>query len=59
MEEFEQTRKRATSLLRLLAAALAGAFGAFAMPGATHRTEPGPQATAATPAAVAADSQSD
>jgi hypothetical protein len=59
MEEFEQTRRRVSSVVRLLAAALAGAIGAFAMPGATHRTEPGPQSAAATPAAAAADTDSD
>ena len=58
MEKLEQTRKGGTSLLRLLAAALAGAIGAFGMPGATHLAEPGPQSTSAT-AAVAADSNLD
>jgi hypothetical protein len=59
MDELEQTRKGGTSLVRLLAAALAGAIGAFGMPGAAHQADTGPQSTAATPAAVAADSNPD
>jgi hypothetical protein len=59
MEEFEQPRKGGTSLVRLLAAALAGAIGAFGMPAAAHRTEPIPQSSAATSAPLAADSTPD
>jgi hypothetical protein len=58
MEKFERTRKGGGSLLRLLAAALAGAIGAFAMPAAPHRADPSPQSTAAT-ASIAADSNLD
>jgi hypothetical protein len=40
-------------VVRLLAAALAGAIGAFGMPVAAHAAEQAPRATAATTAAVA------
>jgi len=58
MDELEQPR-RGTSVVRLLAAALAGAIGAFGMPVAAHRAEQAPRATAATTAAVAPDALPD
>jgi hypothetical protein len=57
MNELEQPRW-GKSVVRLLAAALAGAIGAFGMPvAAAHRAEQAPSATAATTAAVAPDVQ--
>jgi len=47
MEEIPQPR-RGTSAIRLLAAALAGAIGAFGVPAAVHHAEPAPLPTAAT-----------
>ena len=55
MDEIPQPR-RSTSAIRLLAAALAGAIGAFGVPAAVHRAEPVPLPTAATTTAVAPDS---
>jgi hypothetical protein len=54
MEEIQQPR-RGTSAIRMLAAALAGAIGAFGVPAAVHRAEPAPLPTAATTAAAAPD----
>jgi len=54
MDEIAQPR-RGTSAIRLLAAALAGAIGAFGVPAAAHSAEPAPLSTAATTAAVAPD----
>jgi hypothetical protein len=51
MEGSEQPTRK-TSLLRLLAAALAGAIGTFGVPAAAHARTPAPATT--TPAAVAA-----
>jgi hypothetical protein len=59
MEELEQPRKGGTSVVRLLAAALAGAIGAFGMPAAAHRAEPIPQSSAAPSASLSADSTTD
>jgi hypothetical protein len=58
MDELEQPR-RGTSVVRLLAAALAGAIGAFGMPVAAHRAEQAPRAPAPTRGAVAPDAQPD
>jgi len=54
MEEIPQPR-RGTSAIRLLAAALAGAIGAFGVPAAARRAEPAPLPTAASTTALAAD----
>ena len=51
METSEQPARK-PSLLRLLAAALAGALGTFGVPAAAHARTPTP--AAATPPAVAA-----
>jgi hypothetical protein len=53
MDEREHPRRR-TSLLRLLAAALAGGLGAFGIPVGGHANTPSP-ATSAPPAASASD----
>jgi len=54
-EELAQQRSRRASPLRLLAAALAGAFGAFGVPAAVHVATP-PQVSAP-PAATAPDAR--
>jgi len=56
MDEIAQPR-RGSSAVRLLAAALAGAIGAFGMPAAAHRAEPAPLPTAATTTTVASDAE--
>lgn len=53
MDEREQTPRR-MSLLRMLAAALSGAIGAFGVPAAAHASTPAP-AAAAPPTASAPD----
>ena len=54
MDEIPKPR-RGTSAIRMLAAALAGAIGAFGVPAAVHRAEPAPLPSAATTTAVASD----
>ena len=54
VEERAQTIRR-TSPLRLLAAALAGAFGAFGVPGGAHVPKAPPTPVAATSNISAAD----
>jgi hypothetical protein len=54
MEEMERPR-RGTSAIRLLAAALAGAFGAFGMPGVAHHAATTTPPAATTSAARAPD----
>jgi hypothetical protein len=58
MDESSQPSRRAT-LLRLLAAALAGAIGAFGVPAGIHASQQ-PAASAATPPpAVSSDAKPD
>jgi hypothetical protein len=54
MEQRAQQPKRGIAAIRLLAAALAGAIGAFGFPAATHRatTAQPTTATAAAPAEI-------
>ena len=59
MEEFEQSARKRASAVRLLAAALAGAIGAFGMPAASHRAEPAPASTTATTAAGVPEASGD
>jgi hypothetical protein len=54
MEEIEQPR-RGRSAIRLLAAALAGAIGAFGMPAAAHRAESAAAPSATTSSASVSD----
>jgi hypothetical protein len=56
MDESEQPRK-GSAAIRLLAAALAGAIGAFGVPAAAHRAASTPSATPSTAAAAAPDAK--
>jgi len=56
MDEIAQPRK-GSSAVRLLAAALAGAIGAFGMPAAAHRAEAAPLPTAAATTTVTSDAE--
>ena len=56
MEGSEQSARK-PSLLRLLAAALAGAIGTFGVPAAAHARTPAPTAT--TPSVAAAQAKKD
>ena len=59
MEETVKQPKRGLAAIRLLAAALAGAIGAFGMPPAAHRAQVAPRSSAPASSAAATDSQPD
>jgi hypothetical protein len=58
MDEIAQPGRRAT-LLRLLAAALAGAIGAFGVPAGIHASQQAVASAATTPPAVSSDAKPD
>jgi hypothetical protein len=58
MDESAQPSRRAT-LLRLLAAALAGAIGAFGVPAGIHASQQAAASAATPPPAVSSDAKPD
>jgi hypothetical protein len=55
MDEHTQQPTRRASVMRVLAAALSGAIGAFGIPAAAHAAQPAVPAITSAPAALAPD----
>jgi hypothetical protein len=55
MDDAHAQPSRRASVMRMLAAALSGAIGAFGIPAAVHTAQPSTPVIATAPAAVAAE----